>query len=107
MNSVASPTVAQDQPWVGYWSAPYCSPDGVRISLSSTSLDLSAFETTCSVRTVKQREANFEINADYGGEDGTHPVTLTVRVDGDTLKFTEQRGFEFDPKRFVSCEHTK
>lgn len=105
--SVASPTVAQDQPWVGYWSAPHCSPDGVRISLSATSPDLSAFETTCSVRTVKQREGSFEINADCGDEDGSHPVTLTVRVDGDKLQFTEQRGFEFDPKGFVRCEHGK
>lgn len=30
-------------------------------------------------------------------------VSFTVRVDGDTLSFVRQRGFDFSPKRFRRC----
>lgn len=99
----ANASVAQDQPWIGRWASPDCSADAIQISLSRSALDLSTFETTCSVRDVRQQGEGFEINADCGGEEGPFLVALNVQVVGDTLTFTRQRGFEFDPKRFVRC----
>jgi hypothetical protein len=94
---------AQTEPWIGRWASPHCGPDTTAIVLSRSVLDLSTFEATCRVRSVRRRERSYRLDASCSGEGPNLRATFSVRVDGDTLVFTEQRGFAFDPKRFVRC----
>lgn len=94
---------AQSEPWIGRWASPHCGPDTTAIVLSRSVLDLSTFEAMCRVRSVRKRERSYELDASCSGEGPNLRATFSVRVDGDTLVFTEQRGFAFDPKRFVRC----
>jgi hypothetical protein len=94
---------AQADPWIGRWGAPQCDADAIEIVLGRSVLDLSRFEATCRVRNVSRRGKAFQLDANCIGEGPPIHVRLTVRVEGDTLRFTEQRGIQFDPKRYVRC----
>ncbi len=95
--------LAQSDPWVGRWGAPDCGPDKTEIVLSRSALDLSTFETVCSVRRVRQRGEVFELDASCQGEGGKSRVSLSIHVGGNVLTFVGQRGIAFDPKRFQRC----
>ena len=99
--SAAMPVQATE--WVGRWGAPSCNANAVVIGLSPMELDLSTFETTCTVNSAKSERAGYELRATCRGEGRPVRVTFGVRVDGNTLTFVRQSGFEFDPKRFVRC----
>lgn len=99
--------VAEDLPWVGRWAAPDCGPESTQIRLGRDELDLSTFEATCSVQGSRKVGPGYEIDAACAGEGAPYPITLVVRITGETLTFTRQAGFEFDPKNFVRCRETK
>lgn len=89
--------------WIGRWGAPTCNADAVIIGLSPKELDLTTFEATCSVNSARSERAGYELRATCRGEGRPTRVTFGVRVDGNTLTFVRQSGFEFDPKRFIRC----
>lgn len=96
--------VGQSSPWVGRWGAGGCGPDEIEIVLSRSSLDLSTFETACSVRSVRQRANVFDLDATCQGEGPRKKrATLSIQVQGNVLTFVGLRGIEFSPKRFERC----
>ncbi len=95
---------AQTEPWIGRWGAPQCGTDATEIVLDRSRLDLSTFEAMCRVRRVERRGNSYRFDTNCTGEGSPLRARFTVRVDGDTLLFTEQRGLAFDPKRFVRCK---
>ena len=98
---VAPPAQATD--WIGRWGAPGCSADDTVIGLDRQELDFSTFETSCRTLRAERRRDVYEIAGECHGEGRPRRVTFTVRVDGDTLSFIRQRGFDFSPKRFRRC----
>ena len=96
--------VAQSDPWVGRWGAGGCGPNEIEIVLSRSSLDLSTFETVCSVRSVRQHADVFDLDATCQGEGARKKrTTLSIQVRGNVLTFVGLRGIEFSPKRFERC----
>ena len=96
--------VAQSDPWVGRWGAGGCGPGETEIVLSRSSLDLSTFETVCSVRSLRQRADVFDLDATCQGEGARKKrATLSIQVRGNVLTFVGLRGIEFSPKRFERC----
>lgn len=93
----------QSAPWVGTWAFPACTEDAVTIVLERSKIDLSTFEAVCTIRRVRKRGTTFDIDAACDGEGGRRRANFSVRVDGDTLRFVRQTGFEFDPKHFTRC----
>ncbi len=94
---------AQEDPWIGRWASPRCGADATEIVLGRRTLDLSTFETVCTVRRAGRRGDVYELDTGCRGEGGSSRATFSVRVDGDVLTFVGQKGFAFDPKRFVRC----
>ena len=73
------------------------------IGLGSKELDFSTFEASCRTLRAERRRDVYEIAGECHGEGRPMRVVFTVRVDGDTLSFISQRGFDFSPKRFRRC----
>ncbi len=94
---------AQATEWIGRWGAPGCSADDTVIGLGSKELDFSTFEASCRTLRAERRRDVYEIAGECHGEGRPMRVVFTVRVDGDTLSFIRQRGFDFSPKRFRRC----
>ncbi len=101
LSIVAEPAWATE--WIGRWGAPGCSADDTVIGLDRRELDFSTFETSCRTLRAEQRRDVYEIAAECHGEGRPKRVSFTVRVDGDTLSFIRQRGFDFSPRRFRRC----
>jgi hypothetical protein len=89
--------------WIGRWGTPGCSADDTVIGLDRRELDFSTFEASCRTLRAEQRRDVYEIAAECHGEGRPRRVSFTVRVEGDTLSFIRQRGFDFSPKRFRRC----
>lgn len=89
--------------WIGRWGTPGCSADDTVIGLDRRELDFSTFEASCRTLRAEQRRDVYEIAAECHGEGRPKRVSFTVRVEGDTLSFIRQRGFDFSPKRFRRC----
>lgn len=94
---------AQATEWIGRWGAPGCSADDTVIGLDAKELDFSTFEASCRTLRAERRRDVYEIAGECHGEGRPMRVFFTVRVDGDTLSFIRQRGFDFSPKRFRRC----
>jgi hypothetical protein len=94
---------AQATEWIGRWGTPGCSADDTVIGLDRRELDFSTFEASCRTLRAEQRRDVYEIAAECHGEGRPKRVSFTVRVEGDTLSFIRQRGFDFSPKRFRRC----
>ena len=73
------------------------------IGLDRQELDFSTFEASCRTLRAERRRDVYEIAGQCHGEGRSMRVSFTVRVDGDTLSFVRQRGFDFSPKRFRRC----
>lgn len=94
---------AQAMEWVGRWGAPGCGADDTVIGLGTKELDFSTFEASCRTLRAERRRDVYEIAGECHGEGRPMRVSFTVRVDGDTLSFIRQRGFDFSPRRFRRC----
>lgn len=94
---------AQGTEWIGRWGTPGCSADDTVIGLGAKELDFSTFEATCRTLRAERRRDVYEIAAECHGEGRPMRVSFTVRVDGDTLSFIRQKGFDFSPRRFRRC----
>jgi hypothetical protein len=95
----ATGAVAQQEPWQGRWGAP-CGSNGTIISFNRSNLDLSTFDMMCSIRSVTRSGKTYTFNLSCDG----FATSMSARVDGNRLEFVkQQRGFEFDPKRFRRC----
>ena len=94
---------AQATEWIGRWGAPGCGADDTVIGLDRQELDFSTFEASCRTLRAERRRDVYEIAGQCHGEGRSMRVSFTVRVDGDTLSFVHQRGFDFSPKRFRRC----
>lgn len=94
---------AQATEWIGRWGAPGCSADDTLIGLDRRELDFSTFEASCRTLRAERRRDVYEITGQCHGEGRPMRVSFTIRVDGDTLSFIRQRGFDFSPKRFRRC----
>lgn len=98
-----SPVGAQAGPWIGEWTADDCEAGGTRIILSKSQMDLSTFETMCDIRKVRKRGAIYRFDVTCQSEEYSRRGSFSVRIDGDTLVFVAQKGFQFSPKRFSRC----
>ncbi|KRE14428.1 hypothetical protein ASE66_13710 [Bosea sp. Root483D1] len=94
---------AQATEWIGRWGSPGCGADDTVIALGQQELDFSTFEASCRTLRAQRRRDVYEIAGQCHGEGRPMRVSFTVRVDGDTLSFIRQRGFDFSPKRFRRC----
>ena len=100
--------IAKSEPWIGRWGAPQCDADATVITFSKSVLDLSTFDMTCKIRSVRRKGKLYVFALMCSGGGSTFKASFSVRVDGDRLEFVKQQpGFEFDPKRYRRCAENR